>query len=105
MHGDSLERAFWLWCDCSTVRLLFIDGLYIHKELYKVAVQWFVLSILSGHFLTQVSYSKISLLVVSVMVTVAKWLQWLACGLSTQRHWLRMGSSLTGSVGGVPDHA
>ena len=39
-----------------------------------------------------------------IPVTVAKWLQWLACLLPTGRHWLRLGSNPCGSVGGVSDH-
>ena len=39
------------------------------------------------------------------LITVARWLQWLACPLPTGRRWLRLGSDPGGSVGGVPDHA
>ena len=38
-------------------------------------------------------------------LTVAEWLQWLACPLQTGRHWLGLGSNPGDSVGGVPDHA
>ena len=40
-----------------------------------------------------------------ISVTVAEWLQWLACPLPTGRRWLGLGSNPGGSVGGVPDHA